>query len=262
MTEIVSLLKKGDAVAFCGAGFSCESGVPTFRGRGGLWERYDPALYASQEGLAVLFAHQPQKISNFIIDFYSLLLRSEPNFAHYCLAGLEKKGLLIGTITQNIDDFQRQAGAVNIAEIHGNAYLFRCPQCSDSIKKSKEEVKDFIAHLKTKINRQGILRAILKFAGRCPRCRQRLMSGVVLFGQQLPQKEMDKSYAYINKAKSVLCIGTSGIVYPAATIPYLAKEKGAKIIMVNPQATSLDAIVDYVVPDTAVNFFTRVMSLL
>jgi NAD-dependent deacetylase len=251
------LIKAKGVVAFCGAGFSAESNIPTFRGKGGLWEKYDPDTYVSIEGIRFLLKSEPGKLKDFIIECFQVMLAASPHKAHHSLADLESGGYLTGVITQNIDDLQRQAGSRQLAEIHGNAYVFRCPSCGFSLKKTRKEWADFISLLTTKNIPHHIRRAILDFIGRCPVCTQMLESGVVFFGQALPQTELDKSFGYLREAKTVLCIGTSGIVYPAASLPLYAKERGACIINVNPYSSNLDAVADICIHEKAGNFFEK-----
>jgi NAD-dependent deacetylase len=259
LKEIISLIKKGNIVAFCGAGLSVESGIPTFRGKGGLWDKYNPNIYATVEGITSLLLVCPKKIRNFIIDFYSVLLDTEPNDAHFSLKELEERGLLLGIITQNIDDLHCQAGSVEVAEIHGNAYEFLCSHCNFSIKKSKEEVREFVSRIKEVNSRKDILKEIFQFMGKCVKCGKRLQSGVVLFGQSLPSCAIEKSYRYLNEAEVVLCIGTSGVVYPAASLPLYAQKKGAKVISINPEISSLDRISDFVYHRQGGDFFRNLM---
>jgi NAD-dependent deacetylase len=259
MREIVTLIKKGQVVAFCGAGLSVESGIPACRGTGGLWEKYNPELYATIEGLTSLFIFQPHKLRDFIIDCYGVFLKAEPNHGHFALKDLEEKGYLSGIITQNIDDFHFQAGSKKVSEVHGNAYKFRCSKCGFFLKKKKEEVEDLLKDLQAAKKRKQILKNILHFMGRCPRCNQRLESGIVFFGQSLPQEEIEKSYHFLDRAKTVLCVGASGEVYPAASFPLYAKERGAKVININPQESSFDAISDFVSRKTAVDFFKNLL---
>ena len=148
--RIAQFLKAKEVVAFCGAGFSAESNIPTFRGKGGLWEKYDPDIYVSVEGIRFLLKSEPEKLKDFIIECFQVMLQALPHKAHYGLADLESRGYLIGVITQNIDDLQSQAGSRQLAEIHGNAYVFRCPSCGFSIKKTRGEWADFISLLETK----------------------------------------------------------------------------------------------------------------
>jgi len=100
--------KEGRVACLTGAGISAESGIPTFRGKGGLWERYDPQVYANAAGLVSTLRTHLEELVNFIVDFYSVLLKASPNPAHRALAVLEKENILSSTITQNIDGLHRQ----------------------------------------------------------------------------------------------------------------------------------------------------------
>jgi len=260
--ELVPLLKKGNIVAFCGAGLSSESSIPTFRGKGGLWEKYNPEVFATLGGLLSLFIFSPKKVRDFIVEFYDILLSGKPNYAHYGLAELERKNLLLGVITQNIDDFHSQAGSTEVAELHGNAYKFWCLKCKIVVKKNREEFEKFIENLKSKQSRKEIIREILNFMGKCPGCRKRMRPYIIFFGQSLPQDELKKGYSYLDKAQTLLCIGTSGVVYPAAYLPYYSRRRGAKIININPESTPLDDIADWVIRETAVNFFKIILPIL
>ncbi len=260
--NLVSLLKRGRIVAFCGAGISAESGIPTFRGEDGLWKKYDPTVYATVEGIVYLLIKSPLSLRDFIVESYQIFLNAQPNFAHYALKKLEDKNLLIGIITQNIDDLHFRCGSKNVAEIHGNAFEFLCRRCNWRIKRTPKELESFIYQLKKEKSKWRIVKGILKFLGRCPQCNRRLESGIVFFGQQLPQKELERSYQYLNQAKTLLCIGTSGVVYPAASLPYYAKERGVKIVVINPEASELDEIADYLVREEASQFFRRIIPFL
>ncbi|MFH1768282.1 MAG: Sir2 family NAD-dependent protein deacetylase [Candidatus Omnitrophota bacterium] len=262
MNKIISLIKQGRLVVFSGAGISSESGIPTFRGKGGLWEEYDPNLYATIQGVKFLLFNAPRKIRNFIIDFYTLLTNSEPNYAHFALAQLEARGMLEGIITQNIDDFHIQAGSHLVAELHGNAYQFVCRSCKRKIKKTKHEVVDFANLLKKQFEKRAIVKTIIDFISKCDYCRKRLENGVVLFGQSLPEEEMLKAYQYIKNGKNMLCVGTTATVYPAVSFPYYAKKKGLKIININPEANEIDEISDFIIRSKAGVFFEKLMPFL
>jgi NAD-dependent deacetylase len=173
MKEIINLIKEKNVVAFCGAGVSSESGIPTFRGKGGLWEKYDPQIYATREGLASLFLYEVHKMKSFIIDFYTTFLKTKPNYSHFALKELEEKGYLVGIITQNIDDFHYQVGSRQVAEVHGNAYKFICPNCQTEEKRTKKEIENFIECLKKENTKKGIQKEILKFLGKCPKCKKK-----------------------------------------------------------------------------------------
>ncbi|UCC95508.1 MAG: NAD-dependent protein deacylase [Candidatus Omnitrophota bacterium] len=255
MKDVASRIKKGNVVAFCGAGLSAESGIPTFRGRGGLWEKYDPQLYGSAEGLSTLLLSEHKNVRDFVTDFYSILLEAKPNYAHYALSQLEERGYLRGIITQNIDDFHFQAGSRNVAEIHGNAYVFRCEMCDFAVKKEKDQVNAFLKSLAALNEREDVVGEIFGFMGYCPHCHRRLEPGIVLFGQSLPLKEVEKCYEYLDNAEVVLCVGTSGTMYPAASFPLYAHQKGTEVIIVNPEDSFLDSISDCTFYQGACSFF-------
>lgn len=255
-------MKVGGVVAFCGAGLSAESGIPTFRGSEGLWGKYDPQKYASAKGIIDLFCEDTFDLANFIADFYKVLLSAEPNFSHHSLAKLESLGFLKGVITQNIDNFDYQVGLQNVSEVHGNAYVFFCPKCGFRLKKNKNEIDELVSGIKKCKKKIELMTFILRFMGRCESCRDRLFTGVVLYGQSLREKDMDLAYSYLDNAKTVICIGTSGVTYPAASFPYYAKKKGLKLIVVNPESTEIDEIADFVINKKAVNFFQELMPLI
>jgi NAD-dependent deacetylase len=258
--EFISIIKEGKVVAFCGAGISQESGVPTFRDEGGLWEKYNPQVYGTMEGIISLILSQPTKVRDFIVEICQTLIRAKPNYAHFGLKELEERRYLKGIITQNIDDLHYQAGSKDIAEIHGNVYKFICSRCNFSFKKNKEEVVEFINLLKEREKRRDIVREIIKFMGKCSKCGRRMKSSIVFFGQSLPQDEIQKSYLYLKEAKLVLCIGTSGEVYPAAHLPFYAKERGVKLAVINRNSTLLDDVADFIFRETAVDFFKKLLS--
>jgi len=260
--EVAKLIKEGSVVAFTGAGISCESGIPAFRGEDGLWKKYDPEIYATVDGLVSLFKNDIKNLKNFIIENFNILIKAEPNFSHFALSSLEEKGYLIGVITQNIDNLHIEAGTKNITEIHGNIYNFLCPKCWYSIKRKKEEVKEFIKNLSDCNKKIVIKKYILEFLGRCPKCRIILRSGVVLFGQELPERELNRSYEFLDKAKTLICIGTSGNVYPAAHIPFYAYDRKIKIINVNIDSSSIDRISDFIFREKASIFFKKLFSYL
>lgn len=262
MDKIISIIRKGKLVAFCGAGISSESGIPTFRGKNGLWEKYDPYLFAAQDSFNNLLLTNPFSLRDFIVDIYKTILLAKPNHAHSSLAHLENAGLLAGIITQNIDNLHYEAGNKEVAEIHGNAYVFLCKECGHKTKKKKEEIEDFIYSIEKEDKKNKLTKELLSFTGICPRCNNRLESGVVFFGQELPSREIEKSYQYINRSLTMVCIGTSAEVYPAANLPYYAKEKGLKIININPTVNRLDEIADFSIHKKAVDFFKEIMAYL
>lgn len=237
--------RKGNVVCLTGAGISAESGIPTFRGRGGLWEKYDPEIYANTEGLVSLFKTHPEKLTDFVIDFYAVLLKARPNPAHAALAVLEKEGILSSVITQNIDNLHQQAGSRSVVELHGNASRIRCSGCGQVIILERERLREFIQLLG--ISRKSRLKILKVFSRYFPRCKcgSRYRIDIVLFGEMLPEDVLSLAYKHLAKCNTLLIIGSSLVVYPAAGLPLYAKEKGAKLIEINNEPSGLSQICDY-----------------
>ncbi|WP_456422098.1 NAD-dependent protein deacetylase [Thermococcus sp.] len=220
------LVRSRFAIAFTGAGISAESGVPTFRGSDGLWKRYRPEELATPEA----FKRNP----NLVWEFYKWrmrkILEARPNPAHYALAELERLGILKAVITQNVDDLHREAGSKNIVELHGNIFRVKCTSCNykENLKESGR-VKGFVES---------------RDLPKCPKCGSLLRPDVVWFGEPLPREALDKAFRLAEKADVVIVVGTSGLVYPAAYIPYIVKEHGGKVIEVNVERSGITPIAD------------------
>lgn len=214
------------AIAFTGAGISAESGVPTFRGFNGLWKRYRPEELATPEA----FKRNPALVWEFYRWRMRKILEARPNPAHYALAELEEMGILKGVITQNVDDLHREAGTKNIIELHGNIFRVRCTSCTyrENLKASGR-VREFV-------NSEDI--------PRCPRCGSLLRPDVVWFGEPLPRDALERAFRLAEKADTVIVVGTSGLVYPAAYIPYIVKEHGGRVIEVNVERSGITPIAD------------------
>jgi len=214
------------AIAFTGAGISAESGVPTFRGSDGLWKRYRPEELATPEA----FKRNPALVWEFYRWRMRKILEARPNPAHYALAELEEMGILKGVITQNVDDLHREAGTKNIIELHGNIFRVRCTSCTyrENLKASGR-VREFV-------NSEDI--------PRCPRCGSLLRPDVVWFGEPLPRDALERAFRLAEKADVVIVVGTSGLVYPAAYIPYIVKEHGGRVIEVNVERSGITPIAD------------------
>jgi NAD-dependent deacetylase len=124
--QLAALIRQSRrAVALTGAGISVESGIPSFRGAGGLWERYNPMEYAHIQALRT----NPAKVWTLLKELDETITRARPNPAHYALAELEARGLLLGIITQNVDNLHQAAGSRKVVEYHGNALRFVCLAC-------------------------------------------------------------------------------------------------------------------------------------
>ena len=255
--------KEGRVACLTGAGISAESGIPTFRGKGGLWERYDPQVYANTSGLISTLRTHPQDLANFIVDFYSLLLKAHPNPAHRALAILEKENILSSTITQNIDGLHKQAGSQNVIELHGNAFRIRCIQCSKTIVFENDKLREMIELFK--INNDSyikILKVLSRYFPRCATCGLRYRIDIVLFGEILPQDELSRAYKHLNNCDVLLLIGSSLLVYPAADLPLYAKVRGARLIEINNEPSALSGLCDYIITGRASEVLPEILGVL
>ncbi len=213
--------------ALTGAGISVDSGIPDFRSEGGLWERYDPMEYATYEG----FVKDPAKFWTMGVELAKVFLQARPNAAHIALAQLEKRGKLIGVITQNIDDLHQKAGSEKVIELHGSYLRAYCMNCGKEY--YGEEIHRRVAN--------GEIPPI------CKKCGGVIKSRAILFGEPLPMDAMSEAIRICRETDLMLVVGTSLMVYPAAYLPQLAKNSGARIILVN-----LDGENKYGVADIAI----------
>ena len=208
--EAVNLLEKsGYTTAFTGAGISVESGIPPFRGKEGLWSKYNPVV------LDIDYFHTHPKESWSVIKeiFYDFFGKAKPNDAHYALAKMEKAGLLKNVITQNIDNLHQEAGSREVYEFHGNSRELVCTKCN---KRYNVEELDFDNLPVT-----------------CPACGGLIKPDFIFFGEGIPSLAYQKSIEAAESADVFILIGTTGEIMPASQIPILAKNNGAKIIEIN-----------------------------
>jgi NAD-dependent deacetylase len=197
-------------VAFTGAGISVESGIPPFRGRNGLWNKYDPQTFE------ISFFYQNPRQSWEVIRtiFYELIGQVKPNAAHYALAELEANKMLAAVITQNVDHLHFDAGSKTVYEFHGSLKKLVCLQCRE---------KYDIAEIDLNVLPPG-----------CKQCDGILKPDVTFFGEAIPEPAATLSYNEAGKADCFILIGTTGTVAPANLIPPRAKAQGASIIEINP----------------------------
>ncbi len=213
--EAAQILKRSRfTTAFTGAGISVESGIPSFRGEDGLWEKYDPEVLDLQ-----YFLSNPVESWNVIREiFYDFLATAKPNKAHLVLARMEQEGMLGSTITQNIDNLHQEAGLKMVSEFHGNSKRIRCLQCHR------------IYHSRD-ISLEHLPPA-------CRECGGVLKPDFVFFGEAIPQLPLEEAYRVASLSDVLLIIGTTGEVMPANQIPLIAKEYGATIIEINPEPSN------------------------
>ena len=217
-------------VALTGAGMSVDSGIPPFRGKGGLWEEFDPEVYAH----IVTFKQDPAKSWKMLKDLIGLITRAEPNAGHFGLAELEKIGFLSCIITQNIDGLHQRAGSREVIEFHGNNRWLVCLDCE-----KRYEVSEVFP-----------LKEVPPICDKCGG--NKLKPDAVFFGEMIPPENLSRSNREAVNCKLMLAVGTSAVVYPAAGMPEIAKRNGAKIIEINPEKTPLtSSISDYIIEGSA-----------
>ena len=206
--------ENGGVVAFTGAGISVEAGIPAFRGGQGLWEKYDPMEYAQIDA----FHRRPEKVWTMLREMGEVILRADPSPAHWALGALERAGLLSAVITQNVDGLHQMAGNTKVIEYHGNHRQLRCTSCSATSPFTVESMKVFPYPT-------------------CEKCEGPLKPDVVFFGEQIPVGAMVRANQEANSCKVMIIIGTSGVVYPAAEIPFMAASRGTPIVEINVDPT-------------------------
>jgi len=241
--EILALTRK--AAAFCGSGVSAESGISTFRDPGGIWERIDPMEAGTSGGLLSSLAKNPEKMMKIFYDLLEAFEKAECNPGHRALADLEKMGILATVITQNIDNLQNEAGSDNIIEMHGNLFRMVCLSCR---RKKKLDRKPFIRDLKLTLNnlKDYSLASLVTLAPRCDTCGSIMRPDVVMFGEAV--QDLPRAFEAGGECEVLLVLGTSGVVYPAADLPFEAKRKGADIIVINPRENAFEEITDVYLP--------------
>jgi NAD-dependent deacetylase len=213
-------------IAMTGAGVSVESGIPPFRGPGGLWTKHgEPPLDGYQRFLADPQGYWQQRLTA-PSEIVQALAQAQPNVGHYALAELERVGILRYLITQNIDNLHRAAGHQRVAEIHGNSQLLRCIGCG------------------RRFPQEAIAIALEALPPRCPACAGIIKADTVHFGEPIPQDVLEICFRETREADCMLVAGTSVVVYPAASFPQMIKEQGGDIIEVNLDDTPLTPLAD------------------
>ncbi|ASJ52964.1 NAD-dependent protein deacylase [Brevibacillus formosus] len=220
-------------VVFTGAGMSTESGLPDFRSQSGLWRGKDPMQLASTRAM--------MENREAFVEFYQMriqrLLSCKPHAGHEYLAEWERRGLVHGIITQNVDGFHQAAGSLAVAELHGSLAKIRCLACGTEYVHTR----------------------YLEDQGTICTCGGFLRPGVVLFGESLPQSQVDQAISWTEQADLFIVLGSSLTVSPANWFPQHAKERGAKLVIVNQEPTPLDAWADEVIQNEQIgNVLQRV----
>lgn len=207
--KAITLLQKSrNGVALTGAGVSTESGIPDFRGRDGLWSRYDPIEY----GTLGAFMANPEKVWRMLAGLLAAV-DAKPNKGHKALATLEQQGLLSGVITQNIDSLHQKGGSKNVIEFHGSLETFSCLSCGAGYKLAFVHKSSLPPH--------------------CASCNAILKPDIVFFDELIPDPVLTQTEQMLAAADLLLVAGTSCQVQPAARIPFVISNKGGTIIEIN-----------------------------
>lgn len=233
-------------VVFSGAGVSAESGIDTFRTEGGFWQRYPPEEFGTPMGLAKLYATDPARLARFLEELVGPIAAAAPNPGHLALAELERavaaRGGALSLITQNVDELHQAAGSGRVHEIHGSLFDIVDAEGRKLRRIERPElarIADALARAQRgPFKRARIARAVLPLLG-LPRAgdlsRPRHRPSVVMFGEALAEPAWQRAQAEAARADAMLVVGTSGLVYPAATIPEIAAQAGARIVEVGPE---------------------------
>lgn len=205
-------------VFFTGAGLSSESGIPTYRGAGGVWAEYDYGTYACQRA----FDRDPAKVWDFHDQRRLRMAEAQPSTAHAIIARAQTTHPSTAIVTQNIDGLHQRAGATDVIELHGSIWRVRC----DCPGRPEANLEAPIAHRT------------------CPRCGAWRRPDIVWFEDPMQAEPLERAAAAIAGCDLLISIGTSGVVYPAAELPRIAGQQGARTIEINPEVTPVSGWYD------------------
>lgn len=217
------------AIAFTGAGISAGSGIPTFRDSNGVFSKFDPKFFE----IKYYLENVAESWSAIKEVFYTHSSIKKPSIAHVTLAKMENTGLIKYVVTQNIDGLHKSAGSKNVFELHGTMNEMICMNCKKKFPLTNKKI------LKSKVPL-------------CEECDGILKPNFTFFGEMLPEYDLNNAISVAGDADLCLIIGTTGSVMPAAQIPYIAKQNGAKIIEINPKKSNYtNDIVDIYIKEKA-----------
>lgn len=228
MQELATWIKEAPQIVFyTGAGMSTESGLPDFRSKDrGLWEKFNPDELANVDALL----HNTDEFTSFYQYRLSAITAYKPHEGHFILGNWEKNGIIHSIITQNVDGFHSDAGNENVHELHGSFRTFHCHSCSEE-------------HPRTNY---------LKGDATCAHCGEIVRPGIVLFGEQLPEQPFTRAEQDSSSADLFIVLGSSLSVSPANMFPLIAKENGAKLVIINHETTPYDSLADKVIQDKSI----------
>jgi len=222
-------------VALTGAGISAESGVPTFRGKDGLWGKFDVAQLATPEA----FSRDPRLVWEWYAWRRERIRRARPNAGHEPLTRIEQRTEDFTLITQNVDGLHQLAGSRNVVELHGNIWRARCTAGCGTFS----------------------LKVLTELPPKC-KCGSLLRPDVVWFGEQLPFAELSRALEAAIRCDVFLVLGTSASVHPAAELPFMAKRSGAFLIEINPEETPVTGICDVSIRGRTGDYLPEIASVI
>ena len=226
--------KSQKILVFSGAGLSTESGIPDFRSPGGVWSRYDPSDFLFDK--IISDENVREKYWQMSTEFYQPMKDAVPNRAHRAIKALEDMGKLLSVVTQNIDWLHHKSGnsSDKIIEIHGTAFSVSCLSCGK--KYDRDEIQQRI--------RSGVK------VPYCDDCSGILKPDTISFGQAMPEEKMVTAMMHARECDLCIVLGSSLVVYPAASIPLTAVQNGAKLMIINRDETPLDSMASLVIHES------------
>ncbi len=239
-SEFADLLKRSKyCVVLTGAGISTPSGIPDFRSPTGLYSKYPEEIFDIE-----YFYSNPGAFYSFCKQALLPMIDAQPNVAHKFLAKLEELGYVKAVITQNIDGLHQKAGSKNVVELHGTIYRFRCDRCGKNYEHR---------WVREELERTNLPRCF---------CNGLVRPEIVFFGESLPSKAVEMAENHSLRCDLMVVMGSSLVVYPAASFPILAKRSGAKLVIINKGETGLDHLCDMKIEEDLVAFSEQVLQSL
>jgi NAD-dependent deacetylase len=234
--SIADKLSQAEKIVFVtGAGISQESGIPTFRGKDGLWRKYDAMQLATIDA----FYENPKLVWEWYEERRKNILAAKPNAGHVTIADLEKYKQ-VRVLTQNIDGLHQRAGSNHVYELHGSIITIKCTVCD-----FKEKIQDSFSELPPICKCGNILRP-----------------DVVWFGEALPQDVWSEAMMQANSCNVMFVVGTSLAVSPANLLPAYAKQNGAILVEVNPEETPMSQSMDLSIRSTSAKALPELLSII
>lgn len=243
-SELARLLSASSrAVVFTGAGISTESGIPDFRSPGGVWSKMSPIYFQD----FVTSRDKRREAWTRVFNKTAGWTGASPNPGHVAIARLVSMGKVSSVITQNVDNLHQDAGApeTRVIEVHGNATYAACLECRQRYE---------IASLRPRWEADEEID--------CDNCGGLIKTATISFGQAMPEDKMQRAEAEARTCDLFLVMGSSLVVYPAANLPLIARQNGAKLVIVNREPTEQDPVADLVLNTEIGPLMTETMALL